>query len=188
MILPKTTGGHSSWPSGDMTIRPHPLGQPGWQGAQRQSEGQRWTVWKAAPLGAVRTLSAGTWPPLQEIGSLCSQPLRVGWNCGWLGQEGLYSEASEALRDSAPSSGIWPGQQSKPVWLTRGEEIAWRRSQVPQQIPATQKKGLPRQPQWTSERRAQLRIRESPNSAQPHGRASKSRVKYDFYALRQLSH
>lgn len=99
------------------------------------------------------TLCGNLAAPPVEIRSLYSQPLRVGWDCGWLGQEGLYSEASEALRDSAQSSGNWPGQQSKPVWLTRGEEIAWRRSQVPQQIPATQKKGLPRQPQWTSERR-----------------------------------
>ena len=36
MVLPKTTGGHSSWLSGTMTSWPHPLGRPGWQSAQRQ--------------------------------------------------------------------------------------------------------------------------------------------------------
>ena len=45
------------------------------------------------------TLCGNLAAPPAEIRSLCSQPLRVGWDCGWLGQEGLCSEASEALRD-----------------------------------------------------------------------------------------
>lgn len=144
---------------------------------RRRTGGLRVTQWqrvrasggqfaKAVPLGTVRTSPCGNLaaPPV-EIGSLYSQPFRVGWNYGWLGQEGLHLEASEALRGSARSSETWPGSQSKPVWLTRGEEIAWRRSQVPQWISATQKKGLPRQLQWTSEKREPSWEHESPNSS-----------------------
>ena len=90
-----------------------------------ESEGQWWTVCKSSPTWCCQDSLCGNLaaPPV-EIGSLYSQPFRVGWNYGWLGQEGLHLEASEALRGSARSSETWPGSQSKPVWLTRGEEIA----------------------------------------------------------------
>ena len=96
-----------------------------------ESEGQWWTVCKSSPNWCCQdTLCGNLATPPVEIGSLYSQPLRVDWNYSWLGQEGLHSEASEALRDC---SIFW-----NLAWLTEQACLAYqRRRDCMEKIPGT---------------------------------------------------
>ena len=175
MVLPKTTGGHSSWLSGTMTSWPHPLGRPGWQSAQRQRvrasggqcERRPHLVLSGHSLRELGRPSSGDKEPVfsaleSRLGLWLAGPRGV-----MLGSLGSLERLLDLLETGPARRASLSGLPEEK--RLHGEDPRYHsRYQPPKRRGCLGNHSGPQRGE-----RAQLRIRESPNSAQPHGRASK---------------